>query len=132
MKKETLATTLKIADIHAKRLKFAINHLKPIIPISGKHIANLNDEKILFFELYASRFTKLQDLMGEKLFDQVLEYSKEPGEYITFIDKVNKLEKLGLIPDAQKWLLLREIRNYLSHEYPDDPELNAKNINISF
>jgi hypothetical protein len=132
MNKALLDSNLKTADLHIKRLEYAIKKLKPLFPISVEHILHLTDEEVLIFELFASRFTKLQDLMGAKLFGQVLDYAAEPGEYIAFIDKVNKLEKLGIIPDAQKWFLLREMRNHLSHEYPDNPELTAKNLNEAF
>ncbi len=132
MNKALLDSNLKIADLHAKRLQYAIDKLKSRFPISVEQLISLNDEEVLIFELFSSRFTKLQDLMGAKLFGQVLEYAAEPGEYVGFIDKVNKLEKLGIIPDAQKWFLLREMRNHLSHEYPDNPELTAKNLNEAF
>ena len=45
------------------------------------------------------------------------------GEYeqnMPFIDRLNRLEKLSIIDDAEKWLNLREIRNLVSHEYPDN------------
>lgn len=132
MKQELIYSTLKIADLHATRLKYAMNKLAPEMPISGEKFTHLNDEDVLIFELFSSRFTKLQDIMGAKLFGLVLEFSKEPGEYIAFLDKLYKLEKLNIIPDAQKWLKLRDIRNHLSHEYPDDHDLNAKNFNEAF
>lgn len=132
MKNELLDSTLRIADLHSKRLKYAMEKLVPSFPISGDHFSRLSDTEIPIFELFSSRFTKLQDLMGAKLFGLVLEEAKEPGEFVTFLDKLHKLEKLGVIPDSQEWLLLREIRNHLSHEYPENPEINAKYFNMAY
>jgi hypothetical protein len=42
------------------------------------------------------------------------------------------LEKIGAIASAQQWLFLREIRNTLSHDYPDDPQLQADMLNKSY
>lgn len=130
--KTILNSVIKTANLHAKRLQFAMDKLQPLMPISGTRFAQLSEQEILLWELFSSRFSKLQDLMGAKLFSLILELSEEPGESDTFIDKLNLLEKIGLIPDARKWRELREIRNHLSHEYPDDPEKNATYLNQAF
>lgn len=131
LKKEIVDSNLKIAEIHVKRLKFAMQKLTPIIPLTGKHFSELNDEEISIFELFSSRFAKLHDLMGAKLFGQVLELAEEPGSLDTFLDKLHRLEKIGIV-DAQQWLLLREIKNQMSHEYPDAPEINANYFNQAY
>lgn len=129
---EALRGTLDIADLHAKRLKYAMNKLKPMIPLSGERFSKLSEDEIPIFELFSSRFAKLQDLMGTKLFGLVLDFSKEPGHFETFLDKLNKLEKIGLVPNSKDWLKLREIRNHLSHEYPENPEISANNFNEAY
>lgn len=128
----TIEGILKICELHAKRLRWAVEKLRPLMPSDGKHFASLPEEEILLFELFSSRFAKLQDLMGAKLFGLVLELAKETGTLETFIDKLNRLEKIGAIPSAKTWLDLREIRNDLSHEYPDNPDLTAHNFNQAF
>jgi hypothetical protein len=45
------------------------------------------------------------------------------------IDKLNKLEKLSIIENSSLWFELREIRNHISHEYPDNPSATAKYLN---
>ena len=37
----------------------------------------------------------------------------------SFIDLLNKLEALGMLPSPSKWMEWREMRNDLTHEYPD-------------
>jgi len=81
---------------------------------------------------FTTRFAKLQDIMGMKLFPAVLELTKEQGELEAFVDKLNRLEKIGAIASVHDWLLLREMRNAFSHEYPDDPEIQAAIMNKAF
>ncbi len=81
---------------------------------------------------FSTRFSKLQDMMGAKLFSDVLELTKEPGDLDAFVDKLNRLEKIGAIPSANGWLVLREMRNSFSHEYPDDPAIQAALLNKAF
>ena len=38
------------------------------------------------------------------------------------LDRLNKLEKIGLLPSAKAWIEMREIRNSITHEYPDNEE----------
>ncbi len=62
------------------------------------------------------RFSKLQDVMGEKLFPTVLMLLAEDIKRKSFIDILNRLEALGLL-DANGWLCLRKIRNSVVDEY---------------
>jgi len=41
---------------------------------------------------------------------------------INDIDVLDKLEKLELIEDAEKWMYYRKLRNKLTHEYPSNEE----------
>jgi hypothetical protein len=68
------------------------------------------------------RFTKLQDALGERLVAATLMRLAEPAEDWPMRDRLNRLEKLGYL-NADDWLRWRELRNRLSHEYPDQPEL---------
>lgn len=121
-----------VANLHAERLTYAMEHIKPKIPITWEMIANLSKEDLLFFELFSSRFSKLQDFMGNQLFPHVLKISGEQIDAMTFIDKLNKLEKLELLLSAEQWMDLRQVRNNLAHEYPDHPELTAEAFNEAF
>ncbi len=94
--------------------------------MTAEKINHLTPEELLFFELYASRFSKLQDFLGSNLFTALLENVGEPTETLTFIDKLNKLEKLQIIESADEWKKMRNIRNILSNEYPDRPEITAE------
>jgi hypothetical protein len=61
----------------------------------------------------------------------VLNYAGENIDSLSFIDKLLRVEKLGILEDANHWLNLRELRNLLTHEYPEAPELMAKYMNAA-
>ena len=130
--KSPFESALEIARIHAKRLIYALEKLSPIFPVSSEKVIVLTDEELLFLELMTSRFAKLQDFMGAKLFTLFLESKGELADEMTFLDKVHKLEKLNLIDNAEDWMAMRQIRNHLSHEYPDHPELTAEYLNQAY
>ncbi len=127
-----LAEFIKTADIHASRVRYALDQLANLFPISGSTIDKTLEQNFLLIELLVSRFSKLQDFIGTKLTDAFLESQGEVINNMTMIDKINKLEKLNIIDDANLWLEMREIRNHLTHEYPDHPEITARYLNQMF
>ena len=88
-------------------------------------------EAIKTFDSFIYRFSKIQDYMGEKLFPAVLDMLGEYKSSLAFKDILNKLEKLEIIPSAQKWMDYREIRNTLTHEYPDNEQEIIEGIKLS-
>lgn len=129
---ETLIEILKICERHADRLQWAMRQLQVLLPFSGEGLTQLTDIEIAILDQFSTRFGKLQDVMGAKLFPAVLELTKEPGNLQAFIDKLYRLEKIGAISSADEWLLMREIRNSFSHDYPDDPELQSAMLNKAY
>ena len=133
MNKQKLSEMIKIADIHASRIDYAINDLKSIFPVAAEDIAHFSEKRFLLIELLINRFAKLQDFLGSKIIDAFLEASGElTTSTLTMIDKINKMEALGIIQNASIWFEMREIRNHLAHEYPDHPENTAKYLNQAF
>lgn len=126
---ESLVEIIKVCDRHADRLRWAMTELQKHLPLSEHTLAQLSDIDVAILDQFSTRFAKLQDAMGAKLFPAVLELTKEPGDLKVFIDKLYRLEKIGAIPSADNWLLMREIRNAFSHDYPDDPSMQAEVLN---
>lgn len=129
---KSLKPLIEIADLHANRIRIAVDNIKDKVPVSADQITHLTNEELSFFELYASRFSKLQDFIGSNLFTAILDHVGEETETLTFIDKLNKLEKLQVIDSANEWMKMRQIRNILAHEYPDRPEITAEIFNNAF
>jgi hypothetical protein len=56
--------------------------------------------------------------MGVKLFPSILENLGEEVKKLPFINRLVRLEELEIINSADEWILLRETRNIVTHEYP--------------
>lgn len=119
---------IKVANLHATRLKRALEHCKKLIPLTSTKLSSINEQNIAFLDMATTRFGKLQDVMGAKIFPLILEILEEDGA-ISFRDKLNRLEKLGFIDNANWWSDLRNIRNELTQEYPDNYSLLADSLN---
>lgn len=129
---EAFEGSLDICERHAGRLRWAMDTLSDHFPLSPAELEGLSDLDLAVVDQLIVRFSKLQDAMGAKLLPGVLELTQEHGDLATFIDKLNKLEKIGAIESAARWLRLREMRNQFSHEYPDDPEIQASLLNKAY
>ena len=68
--------------------------------------------------------------MGNKLFKNFLKADDKEYEVLSFVDILDKLEKLKIIDSAEEWIGLRKLRNKLTHEYPD--EINEIQTNIEY
>lgn len=120
---------LQICNTHAERLRWALATLQPKRPLTPAKTAALSPLELAVCDQFIVRFAKLQDAMGAKLFPAVLDLTGEHGELAAFIDKLNRLEKIGAIPSAEQWLELREMRNQFAHDYPEDPEIQTALLN---
>lgn len=132
MSAELYNETLKICQRHVDRLCWSMQQMRTHVPFTADTLNELNDMDLAILDQFSTRFSKLQDVMGEKLFPAVLELTKEQGNLVAFVDKLHRLEKIGAIKSADDWLLLREMRNAFSHEYPDDLALQAAIINKAY
>ena len=123
-----LAYYANIADIQSTRLKDALIQVNKLLPLFAAVLANLPTDKLAFLDMMTTRFGKLQDIIGLKIFPIILNLLEEDA--VAFIDKLNKLEKLGYIEDANWWVELRGIRNKITHDYPDDHDLICSHISV--
>jgi hypothetical protein len=123
---------LKAASLHADRMTLAREKLKTAIPLSPEKIAKLSVDELAYFELYTGRFAKLQDMLGAKIFTELLVAAGEQVDKLTMIDKLNLLERLEVVESRDRWDDICKVRNEFAHEYPDKPELLADNLNAAF
>lgn len=110
-----LALRTALKDWEANHFQGTMNSLE-----SNIELMRLTDQ-ILF------RFAKLQDAIGIRLIPATLSALKEPIEEWPMLDRLTRLEKLGYL-NSESWLEWREIRNRLSHEYPDEADLRFANL----
>jgi hypothetical protein len=119
-------------DTHARRMQWAKHALEHVLPLNAARLRGLNDAQVAIVDQFVGRFAKLQDAIGTKLLPMVLELTKEQGELEAYLDKLNRLEKIGALPSVDEWLELREMRNAFAHDYPEDSELQAAILNRAF
>ncbi len=70
-------------------------------------------------------YVRLQDAIGSRLFPARLEAGGELLIESSYIDRLNPLERLGVIQSAESWMELRAIRNQITHDYPE-PEVRRQ------
>ena len=70
--KNILKETLDTCAIHDKRMMFAYRKTIDLFPMDLKTYDALSPEEISFIDQLIFRFSKLQDLMGNKLFRIIL------------------------------------------------------------
>lgn len=119
----------KIASKHEKRILESLQALKSTFPVSEQAVDHFTHEQILNLEMLTSRFAKLQYYLCANIFDAFFEVTQENVDGFSMIDKLNLLEKLGIISDAHQWREMRKARNIIEHEYPDNPLLIANTLN---
>lgn len=122
---ERLAFLSKVVRKEIQLLMQSIGELQPIfdkqsdeeIALSLPETHRLNE----VLELFAGRFSRLQDTVGDKLLEQLMRAFSEPP--LPQLAKLDRAEKLGWLASADLWLDTRQLRNLLVHEYIEAPEL---------
>ena len=115
---DQLNEAIQLCTLHSERILFAWKKVESIFPLTTEKYNSLEPEVLSFFDQLIFRFSKLQDSMGGKLFPALLENLGEEVRGKPFIDILTRLEELELLENANDWLVLRETRNTLTHEYP--------------
>lgn len=92
-------------------MQWAKDALHIIFPLQVNQLHMLDNATVAIIDQFVGRFARLQDAMGTKLLPLVLELTKEQGELDAYLDKLNRLEKIGVLPSVDEWLMLCEMRN---------------------
>lgn len=114
---------------HLHHLRHALGALSALLPVTPASLSLMDDEIVQDWDQFVLRFTKLQDAIGTRLLPAVLTFLQEPYEDRPMLDKLNRLEKLGFLPNVELWNALRAIRNHFAHDYPQDDALKAAYLN---
>jgi hypothetical protein len=70
------------------------------------------------------RFSKAVDAMRKRLFPQLLDYAEDLDGLPSLRDRLNRLEKYGLL-ETEQWIELGLRRNAFEHDYPDPASREA-------
>jgi hypothetical protein len=78
-----------------------------------------DDESLETWESFCSRFSKVIDLFLTK-YIKARVLREDPGFEGTLRDFVNQAEKMNLIESADRWMIYRELRNSVAHDYTEE------------
>ena len=115
---------------HIIKIQKANEVLEEIMPIDVTTLENLNEQQQDKLDILAFRFSKLQDLLGDKIFRNILEYSGFNVQQ-SFVKLLSELEREGIL-DLNQWIEMRNARNRIAHEYPDNEEIITSSINFIY
>ena len=124
-----LNETIEAVNINIKRARADFEEIRSWGNLTPEIFEN--NEKRRAVDSFIFRFTKIQDLIGEKLFKEILDKVGEFRRNMSFTDILDKAEKLEIIDSADKWSNFRELRNSLSHEYPSNEAEIIKDIKLA-
>jgi hypothetical protein len=126
MKKEILAKRLNKLQKNFEVLREYKNFIEKLGDIYTPFVFNsLKLEEKAILEAYLKRFAFLQDYLGAKIFKLILE---NKGIVVNKMSEVLiEIEREGII-DLEKWIELRNIRNELEHDYPDELEVALEDL----
>ena len=77
-------------------------------------------------EAFVSRFSRLQDTLGDKLIPQLLGALGE--QQATVMDNLDRAERLGWLSSADQWQAIRRLRNQMVHDYIEDLKILTSSI----
>ncbi len=80
-----------------------------------KDKAKFDDQDLERFESLTGRFARLSDLLIQKMFRLIDRLDLDDQGSVR--DRINRAEKKGLIVSAEQFILIRELRNTIAHEY---------------
>jgi hypothetical protein len=113
-----LKDVLETAKLHISRAEYAKNEVLTWETLTTDLFSD--SDKVKTIDSFIYRFIKLQDIIGQKLFRAYLDRVGDYRDDMSFLDILDRLEKLQIIENPQTWLEYRKLRNELTHEYPDN------------
>jgi hypothetical protein len=119
--------TLEIVSREANHLAYSWRRLYSQ-PIDADWVKGLENHPELAerLEAFVSRFGRMQDTIAGKLLPRWLEAVAEtPGSQI---ENLNRAERLHVVDSVEDWLVARNLRNRLVHEYMENPEAFAEDL----
>ncbi len=105
--------------------------IKTCTPFSDdrKNYNAFTSNEVMALDQLIYRFTKLQDKIGTSLIKNMCILLEGDNDQRTFIDNLNILEKHSLLNNKTEWDELREMKNTLTHDYPNDIAFQIEKLN---
>ena len=122
-----LAEAVQQCRRHADVLTSAMADLPPRFAV--EHVRAPDPGLVRTTDQFVLRFIKLQDTLGEHVLRTFTgDVLGEPVSDLPLIDVLNRLERYGFL-ELRRWARWSALRNSLTHEYPEHPEIRAALLN---
>ncbi|GAB6089132.1 hypothetical protein [Spirochaeta dissipatitropha] len=125
----TLRSSVQECDSHILRLQRGQALLSSFFPLSKVIMAQTSEDQIEHIDQFIYRFMKLQDSLGTRLLPSLYTILEQNTQPRPFLDMLNRLEQLGVLPSAADWQFFRNLRNNLAHDYPETIEQTVLTLN---
>ncbi len=126
----TIKNAIKECDIHIVRISEALTVVEKYFPLTEDRYDDLENCCFTpYLDQFVYRYAKLQDKIGGSIIKNIVYFIEYSEDDKTFIDKLNVLEREGLIESTTVWEDFRDLRNRLSHEYAFDIEQQINTLN---
>ncbi len=110
-----------------KAYKELIDKLVDKIDIyTAENFSALKIEDKAILDAYLKRFSSVQDFLGAKIFSPLLDIAGINSGKMSEV--LYLIEKEEIIDSLDHWIELREVRNELEHDYPDNLETALQDL----
>ena len=124
-----IAKRLEGYFLEAKKHIELIEESLSVLTLPIKEYKDLTQLQRFALNALIFRFSKLQDLIGSKTFRNYLDFSGFSLSDKTFFDILKEIEKESIV-DIDTWDELRELRNKIAHDYPQEMDEMLESINL--
>lgn len=90
----------------------------PLAKIREFAVAALTADERESLSAFTTRFATYQEHMGKTMRAIAIEEESATSPFGAILAL---MEKLNILEDAERWKIVRELRNAVNHEYEDDP-----------
>lgn len=125
----TIESSIRECASHWRWVERARRLLAPTFPLGDGSLDALSERNVELIDQMIYRFTKLQDSMARRLLPAIHALLEGTTEPVPFLDILHRLEAIGIIASAEKWQVLRNLRNYLAHDYPESATQTTVTLN---
>ena len=127
MKKSRLRLKSYLAEM--RRHSEHIIEAKEVLPLEIADYDSLSQLEKFALNTLIFRFSKLQDLLGSKVFRTYLDSIGFVVEEASFFEILKEIGKEGIV-DIDTWNFLRELRNEIAHDYPEEFDERVEKVNL--
>lgn len=127
--REATTEALQAAEQLSAHLERLAARMAATLPAEPLELQGWSDEPRERLHAFLRMFEQLYDLTGRMLFRGYLSFANEPLHGMSAQNQARRIEALGGIASADRWIELGATRNTLVHDYPRNPVAQAQRAN---